>query len=67
MAREFEAGQIKAYEEKLGVSYIESLLYLWLFNHFHTNSKEVTTDLGRPMYIKLAKVLSRIIKEQQDD
>ena len=65
MAKEFEAGKIKAYEKELGnVPYIESLLYLWLFNNFSTCAKEVTEDCGRPMYRKLAKTLTRIIKEE---
>lgn len=68
MAYDFSEGQIEAYKISLGdVSYIEALLYLWLYNNFSTNPKQVSTDNGRPMYRRLAKTLTRIIEEQADE
>lgn len=67
LASEFSAGQITYYTHLFDGSKIQALLYLWLFNHFSTNGKEVSEDLGRPMYIKLAKVLNSIIEERSDD
>ena len=68
MAREFDVGKIKAYEKELGdVPYIEALLYLWLFNHFSTCSKEVSEDYGGVMYKNLAKVLSKVIEEKRSE
>lgn len=59
----FEAWRIEAYvNEFFGGDKIASMLYLWLFNNFSTNSKEVADDCGRHMYRKLAKALTRIIK-----
>lgn len=66
LAKEFSEGQIEHYSKDFNGSKTQALLYLWLFNHFHTNIDEVSTDLGRPMYRKLAEVLDRIIKEQSD-
>lgn len=44
---------------------LASMLYLWLFNNFSTNREEVETDCGRPMYRKLAEVLTRLIEVQE--
>lgn len=62
LAMDYSKGQIGHYSNDFDGSKTLALLYLWLFNHFHTNSKEVTTDLGRPMYRNLAKVLNGIIE-----
>lgn len=67
LSSEFSAGQITHYTRLFDGSKTQALLYLWLFNHFSTNGKEVSEDLGRPMYIKLAKVLNRIIEERSDE
>ena len=64
MVGNFEPGRIKAYADKyFDGNKTVSMLYLWLFNNFSTNSKEVTEDCGRPMYKKLAKKLTRLIME----
>lgn len=62
LAMDYSKGQILHYSNDFDGSKTQALLYLWLFNHFHTNSKEVTTDSGRPMYRNLAKVLNEIIE-----
>ena len=56
-------GQIKRYMEELGFTYAESILYLWLFNYVSITPKERNTDMGRPMYRKIAKCVARLIKE----
>lgn len=67
MVGNFEPGRIKAYaDEYFDGDKIASMLYLWLFNNFSTNAKEVTEDCGRPMYKKLAKTLIRLIEEKID-
>ncbi len=58
----FSEGQIKHYMDENKFTRLECLLYLWAFNEFHTNSDEVTKDLGRPMYRKLARCLGELIK-----
>ena len=50
----FSPGQIKHYMRENKFTKLECLFYLWAFNNFGTNSDEVSTDLGRPMYQKLA-------------
>lgn len=66
LAKEFSEGQITHYTHLFDGSKTQALLYLWLFNHFHTNETEVSEDCGRPMYRKLAKILNKIITEQSD-
>lgn len=67
MVGNFEPGRIKAYaDEYFDGDKTASMLYLWLFNNFSTNSKEVTEDCGRPMYRKLAKTLTKLIEELKD-
>lgn len=64
MVGNFETGRIKVYaDEYFDGNKTAAILYLWLFNNFSTNSKELTEDCGRPMYKKLAKTLTRLIWE----
>lgn len=65
MVGNFEPGRIQAYaDEYFNGDKTASMLYLWLFNNFSTNAKEVTGDCGRLMYRKLAKTLTRLIEEK---
>ena len=58
----FSPGQIERYIKENNFTRLECLFYLWGFNDFHTNSDEVSTDLGRPMYRKLARHLGDLFK-----
>lgn len=58
----FSPGQIEHYMEENQFTRLECLFYLWAFNNFSTNSDEVSTDLGRPMYRKLAKRLGDLFE-----
>ena len=58
----FSSGQIKHYMKENKFTKLECLFYLWAFNNFGTNSDEVSTDLGRPMYRKLARCLGDLFK-----
>lgn len=58
----FSSGQIKHYMRENKFTKLECLFYLWAFNNFGTNSDEVTADLGRPMYRKLAKRLGDLFE-----
>lgn len=58
----FSPGQIERYIKENNFTRLECLFYLWGFNDFHTNSDEVSTDLGRPMYRKLAKRLGDLFE-----
>lgn len=63
---QFEPSRIKYYaDEFFDGDELASVFYLWLFNNFSTCQKEVTEDLGRPMYKKLAKTLTRVIKKEE--
>lgn len=65
MVGHFEPGRIEAYaNEYFNGDKTASMLYLWLFNNFSTNTKEVAEDCGRLMYRKLAETLTRLIKEK---
>lgn len=58
----FSPGQIKHYMRENKFTKLECLFYLWAFNNFGTNSDEVSTDLGRPMYRKLARRLGDLFE-----
>lgn len=58
----FSSKQIKHYMRENKFTKLECLFYLWAFNNFGTNSDEVSTDLGRPMYRKLARRLGDLFK-----
>lgn len=64
----FESGQIEHYIKELG-SRLEAIIYLWAFNNFSVHYPNDLEDLGRPMYRKLAKKLSKIlcIKENAEN
>lgn len=62
----FSEGQVKHYMKENNFTELESLLYLWSFNNFSTNTDEVTTDLGRPMYRKLAKKLAKLLENSNE-
>lgn len=62
----FSEGQVKHYMKENNFTELESLLYLWSFNNFSTNVNEVTTDLGRPMYRKLAKKLAKLLENSNE-
>ena len=62
----FSDGQIKGFMEELNFTYTETILYLWLFNYVSITPKERNTDMGRPMYRKIAKCVARILKEEYD-
>ena len=65
MVGNFEPGRIQAYaDEYFDGDKTASMLYLWLFNNFSTNVKEVTENCGRLMYRKLAETLTRLIEEK---
>ena len=66
--KHFSEGQIQGFMNDLQLSYTETILYLWLFNYVSICPKDLKTDLGRPMYLKFAKGISKIFKvddEQQ--
>lgn len=60
--RRFSYQQIKHYMNENKFTKLQAIFYLWAFNNFSTNTDEVKTDLGRPMYRKLAKRLDDLFK-----
>lgn len=64
ISEHFSEGQITGYMEELGFTRLQALLYLWTFNNFSVHSPDDLKDLGRPMYRKLAKSLSRLFEEE---
>lgn len=64
ISKHFSDGQIKGFMNDLELNYIEAVLYLWFFNNVSITSKERDTDCGRAMYIKFAKSVGKVIKEQ---
>lgn len=63
----FEEGRIKRYAEDCFCgNELASVLYLWAFNNFTTNTDEVKYDNGRPMYRNLANKLTTILKPERE-
>lgn len=61
IAKEFDEGQIQGFMKDLGFSRIETLIYLWAYNHFFTCVADVAKDNGRPMYRELARMFSKLL------
>lgn len=61
IAKEFNEGQIQGFMKDLGFSRIETLIYLWAYNHFFTCVADVAIDNGRPMYRELARTFSKLL------
>lgn len=61
IAKEFNEGQIQGFMKDLGFSRIETLIYLWAYNHFFTCAADVAKDNGRPMYRELARTFSKLL------
>lgn len=61
----FSEGQIKGFMRELNLTYFETVLYLWFFNNVSITNKERDSDAGRPMYIKFAKNVGKLVKEQK--
>lgn len=67
LSKNFREDQIEYFIKEYNFSRLEALIYLWSFNNFSTNTDEIRKDLGRPMYIKLAKKFSRLFEVQNAD
>ena len=61
----FSEGQIQGFMKDLNLSYFESVMYLWFYNHVGICARDLNQNLGRAMYIKFARGISKIIKEEQ--
>ena len=59
--KNFSDGQIQGFMRELNLTYFETVLYLWFYNHVSISTKERDTDNGRPMYIKFAKSAGKVI------
>lgn len=61
--KNFTEGQIKAYMKEYDISYVEAVAYLYFFNYAHVRLDDFKKDFGRQMFLKHAKVLPMIFKE----
>jgi len=59
----FSEGQIKGFMVDLDMTYLEAILYLWFFNYVSITNQDRNKDCGRAMYIKFAKAITEITKE----
>lgn len=64
--KDFTEGQINAFMKEFGISYLESVAYLYFWNYAHIRLDDFKKDCGRQMFVKHAKVLPRILKEVED-
>lgn len=65
IAKHWEEGRIQCFMKELGLTRLETILYLWAFNYIFICQNDLK-DLGRPMYVKFAQGFSRLIKEKGD-
>lgn len=63
----FSEGQVKHYMKENNFTELESILYLWGFNNFSVHYPDDLKDLGRPMYRKLARKLSKLLEQSNDN
>lgn len=66
ISKEFSELQIESIMSKLNLTRLQTVIYLWAFNHFNTNEKEVTEQHGNAMYKKLALSMSRMFEERNE-
>lgn len=62
----FSEEQVKHYMKENKLTELETLLYLWAFNNFSVHYPDDLEDLGRPMYIKLAKKLAKLLEQSNE-
>ena len=61
----FSEGQIQGFMEDLQLSYTETILYLWFYNNVGICTNDLKKDNGRAMYLKFAKSVAKLIKEDK--
>lgn len=61
-----EEQQIKHYAKENNFTRLESILYLWAFNNFSVHYPDDLKDSGRPMYRKLARKLSDLLRNSYE-
>lgn len=54
--------RIEGYAKELEMTYLEAILYLWLFNFVSVSTDEQKNNCGREMYKKFAKGVARFLE-----
>lgn len=65
--KHFSDEKIQAYMRELGLTKLESILYLWFYNNAHIKLDDFKKDNGRPMFVRFAKSITDLIKECKKD
>lgn len=58
----FSEDKIEEYMEKNDMSYLESMLYLWLFNNVSVSIDDQRKNCGREMYKKFANGVTKFLE-----
>lgn len=62
LEKNFSDKQVKAYMELYKISYLEAVTYLYFYNYASVQIDDFKFDCGRPMFLKFAKVLPKILR-----
>lgn len=54
--------RIEGYARDMGITYLEAILYLWLFNFVSISRDDWEKNCGREMYKKFAKGFVRFLE-----
>lgn len=54
--------RIEGYAKELNMTYLEAMLYLWLFNFVSVSSDDQKKDCGREMYKKFARGMAEFLE-----
>ena len=61
--RLFTSEKVKEFMSVLKMTELETLLYLWLYNHVSITPAERSQNFGREMYKKFAKAIASLLRE----
>ena len=57
-------GKIEELSKEKGLTFLETILYLWLYNNVSISAADRSKDSGRQMYEKFAKGVAKLLEEE---
>lgn len=60
-------GKIEELSKEKGLTFLETILYLWLYNNVSISAADRSKDSGRQMYEKFAKGVAKLLEEETKD
>ena len=56
--------KIEEISKEKGLTFLETILYLWLYNNVSISAADRSKDSGRQMYEKFAKGIAKFLEEE---